>query len=190
MSLPRDGPSNVKVLLVDDEPANLVSLKAVLEGPDLTLVEAHSGEEGLRRLREDEFAVVLLDVQMPGLDGFETAKRMRQRDETRHTPIIFQTAHDTDRAIIERAYDLGAVDFLVKPLMPVVLRAKVKGFIELFEYRQQLQRQADQLREVERREFEQELAEENTRLQQQREWLRVTLGSIGDGSLRPTAKGV
>jgi PAS domain S-box-containing protein len=189
MSLSRDGPSKAQILLVADEPGNLVSLKAILDGLDVTLVEAHSGEEALHRLLEDEFAVVLLDVQMPGLDGFETAKLIRGREETRHTPIIFQTAYDTNRATIEQAYALGAVDFLVKPLMPVVLRAKVKGFIELLQYRQQVERQAEQLRRAERREFEQKLADENARLQQQREWLHVTLGSIGDAVVTTDPEG-
>jgi PAS domain S-box-containing protein len=172
--------TKAKVLLVDDEPANLVALKACLEGLDTELVEAHSGEDALRLLRENEFAVMLLDAQMQGLDGFETANRIREREEPRRTPIIFQTAHDTDRATIERAYELGAVDFLVKPLMPVALRAKVNGFVELFQYRQQVERRAEQSRETERRELEQKLAKESSRLQQQQEWLSVTLGSIGD----------
>jgi PAS domain S-box-containing protein len=146
MSRSRDGPSKVKILLVDDQPANLLALKATLEGLDVALVEAHSGEETLRLLLEDEFAVVLLDVQMPGLDGFETAKLIRGREEARHMPIIFQTAYDTDRATIEKAYALGAVDFLVKPLMPVVLRAKVTGFVELFQHKRQIQARGAELR--------------------------------------------
>jgi PAS domain S-box-containing protein len=145
------GPSPAKVLLVDDEPANRLALRAVLEGLDLTLVEAQSGEEALRRLRESPFAVVLLDVQMPGLDGFETAKLIRSRDGTRHIPIIFQTAYEADRATVERAYSLGAVDFLVKPLLPVVLRAKVTGFVELFRQRRQVEERTAELRASEER---------------------------------------
>jgi PAS domain S-box-containing protein len=189
MNPSHDGQSKQKILLVDDQPANLLSLRAVLEGSDMALVEAHSGEDALSLLLQDEFAVVLLDVQMPGLDGFETAKLIRGREETRHTPIIFQTAYDTDRATIEKAYQLGAVDFLVKPLLPVVLRAKVKGFLELLQYRQEAKRQAEQLRQAERREFKEKLAEENARLQQQREWLRVTLSSIGDGVITTDPQG-
>jgi PAS domain S-box-containing protein len=170
----------VKILLVDDEPANLLALEAILADLGASLVKAHSGEEGLRLLQENEFASVLLDVQMHGLNGFETAKLIRSQQKSRHTPIIFLTAHDTDRSTIERAYALGAVDFLVKPLVPVVLRAKVTGFIELFQKTEQSRRQAEQLRLVERREFEQTLAKENARLREQREWLRVTLVSIGD----------
>jgi PAS domain S-box-containing protein len=151
MSLSRDGPSKVKILLVDDQPANLLALKVILEGLDVALVEAYSGEEALRLLLEDEFAVVLLDALMPGLDGFETAKLIRAREETRRTPIIFVTAYDSDRATVEKAYQLGAVDFLVKPLMPIVLRAKVMEFVELFQHTQQIQTRAAELRTSEER---------------------------------------
>lgn len=181
--------SNVKVLLVDDRPANLLALKASLEGLHLDLVEAHSGEAALRRLHDEEFAVVLLDVQMPGLDGFETARRIRAREETRHTPIILQSAYDSDRATIETAYGLGAVDFLIKPLMPVALRAKVQAFVELFQHKEQNRRQAEQLRQAERRGFEQQLSDENRRLQEERERLRVTLASIGDGVITTDPEG-
>src|SRR5439155_2948362 len=131
-------------------------------------------------LHENDFAVILLDVQMHGQDGFETAKLVRSRERSRHTPIIFLTAYDADRPTIERAYALGAVDFLVKPLMPVVLRAKVAGFVEFFKKTQQIEHQAGQLRQLERREFAQKLAEENARLRQQKELFRTTLASIGD----------
>jgi PAS domain S-box-containing protein len=145
------GQSHAKVLLVDDEPANRLALRAVLEGLDLTLVEAQSGEEALRQLLEGQFAVILLDVQMPGLDGFETAKLIRGREETRHIPIIFQTAYEADRATVEKAYMLGAVDFLVKPLLPVVLRAKVTGFVELFQQRRRIEERTAELRASEER---------------------------------------
>jgi CheY-like chemotaxis protein len=104
-------------------------------------VEVRSGEEALQRLRTDEFALVLLDVQMPGLDGFETAKLMREENSP-HIPIIFLTAFESDRFPVEQAYSLGAVDYLVKPLIPVIVRAKVAGFVELFEKTQQIKRQA------------------------------------------------
>jgi len=147
----RSDASQAKVLLVDDEPANRLALRAVLEGLDLTLVEAQSGEEALRQLLESPFAVVLLDVQMPGLDGFETAKLIRSREETGHTPLIFQTAYEADRATVEQAYTLGAVDFLVKPLLPVVLRAKVMGFVDLFRQRRQIEDRTAELRASEER---------------------------------------
>jgi PAS domain S-box-containing protein len=145
------------ILLVDDEPANLLALGAVLVDLGQTLVEARSGEEALRRLLEDNFAVVLLDVQMGGLDGFETARLIRGRDKTRHMPIIFLTAYDTDRPVIEKAYALGAVEFLVKPVVPVILKAKVAAFVELFQKTEQIKRQAEELRQLERRAAEEEL---------------------------------
>ncbi|MDB5337378.1 MAG: domain S-box [Planctomycetaceae bacterium] len=130
------------------------------------MVEARSGEEALRRLLEDDFAVVLLDVQMPGMDGFETAKLIRGPKSSRHLPIVFLTAFETDSSTIERAYSLGAVDFLIKPLVPVIVRAKVAGFIELFEKTRQIQWQADQIRQIEHANFGRKLSEENARLRE------------------------
>jgi PAS domain S-box-containing protein len=134
------------VLLVDDTPANLLALVAVLEDLGHNLVKATSGEEALRLLRGQDFAVVLLDVRMPALDGFETAKRIRSREPSRHTPIIFLTSGGGDELPATEAYKLGAVDHLVKPLVPEVLRAKVAGFAELFAEKERAKRQADQLR--------------------------------------------
>ncbi|HJT78281.1 MAG TPA: PAS domain S-box protein, partial [Gemmataceae bacterium] len=151
------------ILLVDDSPANLLTLGAVLDDLGHNLVEARSGQEALRLLPDRDFAVILLDVQMHGLDGFETARRIRARDRSRHTPIIFLTAHDDNRLSVERAYALGAVDYLTKPLVPVILRAKVQGFVELFRKTEQVQRQAERLRQMERQEFERKLSEENAR---------------------------
>jgi CheY-like chemotaxis protein len=130
----------VNVLLVDDHAANLLALRAILEELGQNVVEAHSGEEALHQLQQGDFAVVLLDVQMPGLDGFETVKAIRGREQSRPTPIIFLTAYDDDRFPVEQAYSLGAVDYLVKPLVPVILRAKVASFVELFQKTQQVQR--------------------------------------------------
>jgi two-component system, NtrC family, sensor kinase len=136
------------VLLVDDEPANLVALEAILEPLGQNLVKARSGAEALRRLLEDDFAVLLLDVQMRGLDGFETARLVRGRDRSRHTPIIFLTAHDSRDFPVARAYALGAVDYLVKPLVPEILRAKVAGFVDLFQKTEEVQRQAERFRRL------------------------------------------
>src|SRR4051795_11555736 len=120
----------VDVLLVDDQPSNLLALEAILDGMGLNLVRARSGEEALRILEGEEFAAVLLDIQMPGMDGFETATLIRSGAGNGRTPILFVTAHDGDRAWVERAYALGAVDYLVKPLVPIVVRAKVAGLVE------------------------------------------------------------
>src|SRR5438067_11189171 len=160
--------ARVNVLLVDDQPANLLSLEAILQDPGLNLVKVQSGEEALRRLLTDDFAVVLLDVQMHGLDGFETAKLIRGREKSRHTPIIFLTAYEDNRLPVQEAYALGAVDYLLKPIIPVIIKAKVAGFVELFQKTEQVRRQAEQLRQMERREFEHRLAEENARLREQR----------------------
>jgi PAS domain S-box-containing protein len=163
--------AKVNVLMVDDQPANLLALEAILQGLRLNLVKAYSGEEALRQLLSDDFAVVLLDVQMHGLDGFETAKLIRGREKSRHTPIIFLTAYEDNRLPVEEAYALGAVDYLVKPLIPVILRAKVAGFVELFLKTEQVRHQAEQLRQMERQEFEHKLAQENARLRQQQQAL-------------------
>jgi PAS domain S-box-containing protein len=134
------------VLLVDDNPANLISLRAILESPGYDLIDARSGQETLEQLKAQEFAVVLLDMRMPGLSGFDTAKLIRADERSRHTPIIFLTADDVDRAQTEQGYVLGAVDFLVKPLQPVVLQAKVRGFIDLFLEKERARRESQQLR--------------------------------------------
>jgi PAS domain S-box-containing protein len=151
------------ILLVDDHPPSLLALRAILDDLGHNLVEARSGEEALRRMLDRDFAAVLLDVQMHGLDGFETAKLIRARPRSRHTPIIFLTAFENSRLPLEEAYALGAVDYLVKPLVPIILRAKVNGFIELFQKTEQVKQQAERLRQMERREFERKLAEENAR---------------------------
>jgi PAS domain S-box-containing protein len=164
----------VNILLVDDQPANLLALEATLQDLGHNLVKARSGEEAVRRLNDAEFALVLLDVQMPGLDGFETAGLIRGREESRHTPIIFLTAFESDRFPVEQAYSLGAVDYLVKPLVPVIVRAKVAGLVDLFEKTRQVKRQGERIRQIERREFEERLAEENAALRE-----RVRLAAFG-----------
>ena len=112
----------VSILLVDDHPANLLALEAILAHLGQNLVTASSGEEALRHLENAEFAVVLLDLRMQGLSGFETAKLIRSRENSRYTPIIFLTAHESDEFPVREAYALGAVDYLVKPLVPEILR--------------------------------------------------------------------
>jgi len=139
-----------RILLVDDNPANLLSLRAILEDLGHELVEAQCGEEAIEQLQLGEFAVILLDVLMPGISGFQTAKAIRSGKNSQHTPIIFLTAGDIDRSQIEEGYLLGAVDLLVKPLMPVILRAKVSNFISLFEDKQRAKQEAEQ-READRR---------------------------------------
>jgi PAS domain S-box-containing protein len=135
-----------QILLVDDQAANLLALEVLLADPGHTLVSVRSGEEALARLRDEEFALVLLDVRMPGMDGFETAQRIRQQHRSRHTPIIFVTAFGDDEPHVIQAYQLGAVDYLVKPLIPEIVRAKVAGLVELYQEKEKSRRQAEQLR--------------------------------------------
>jgi len=147
------------VLLVDDRPENLLALEAILEPLGQTLVCAHSGEDALRQLLRHDVAVILLDVQMPELDGFETAQLIKQRERTRHVPIIFVTAISKDEEQVFRGYSAGAVDYVFKPVNPEVLRSKVSVFIELHEKNEQLREQAEQLKEQELAELRRESEE-------------------------------
>ncbi|MBA3476337.1 MAG: response regulator, partial [Actinobacteria bacterium] len=130
-----------KVLLVDDRPENLLALEALLEPLGQELVRAQSGEEALRHLLQQEFAAILLDVQMPGLDGFQTAELIKQRERTRHVPILFLTAISKDTEHVVRGYGAGAVDYLMKPFDPHILRAKVAVFIDLWQKTAEIRRQ-------------------------------------------------
>jgi PAS domain S-box-containing protein len=140
----------VKLLLVDDSPENLVSLEATLEGLGQELVLARSGTEALRRLLEDDFAAILLDVKMPEMDGFQTAELIRARKRSRHTPILFLTGYKNEEHLF-RGYDLGAVDFLFKPIVPEILRSKVGVFVELSRNAALLERQAQVLGKAEQK---------------------------------------
>lgn len=133
-----------RVLLVDDRRSNLMALRALLEPLHCDIVLAESGEEALQKLLMEDFAVILLDVQLPGLDGFEVAELIKQRERTRHVPLIFLTA-TTGSSTAMRGYSVGAVDFVSKPFDPVVLRSKVQAFLELSHATTQLRRQADEL---------------------------------------------
>jgi signal transduction histidine kinase len=125
------------VLVVDDYAPNLIAIEAILSDLRCRMVTARSGAEALQRIQEGAYAGVLMDIRMPGLDGFATASFMRQRAESSETPIIFITGEDIDRSRLDQAYGLGAVDFLVKPFDPQVLRSKVALFAELFRLRGQ-----------------------------------------------------
>ncbi|HWG56670.1 MAG TPA: ATP-binding protein [Gaiellaceae bacterium] len=152
-----------RILLVDDVPENLFALEAILEPLGQELVRASSGEEALRELLHAEFACILLDVQMPRLDGFETARLIKQRERSRHVPIIFLTALSKDAEHVFQGYDTGAVDYITKPFDPTMLRAKVGVFVELWQKTQELQRQAERLRLQELAALERE-SEERYRL--------------------------
>ncbi|MFB2767937.1 response regulator [Pelatocladus sp. BLCC-F211] len=135
----------VNVLLVDDHPENLLALEAILDSLGQNLVRATSGAEALRNLLNQDFAVILLDVQMPDMDGFETAALIRQRERSRHTPIIFVTAFNTSDNMVFKGYSLGAVDYLFKPIEAEILKSKVAAFIDLFQKSAEVKRQATQL---------------------------------------------
>jgi signal transduction histidine kinase/DNA-binding response OmpR family regulator len=135
----------VSILIVDDRPEKLLALEAVLEDLGENIVRAYSGREALRQVLTQEFAVILLDVNMPDMDGFETAALIRQRKSSEHVPIIFITAMG-DEMHVSRGYSLGAVDYILTPVVPEVLRSKVAVFVDLFRKTQQVRRQADSLR--------------------------------------------
>ena len=118
-----------KILLVDDRQENLLALEAILSSLDQVLVRASSREEALKALLTDEFAVILLDVQMPGLDGFETAGHIKRREKTKDIPIIFLTAADRDAHLAFRGYAAGAVDYITKPFSIALLRARVRTWL-------------------------------------------------------------
>ena len=148
---PTEQPMNI--LIVDDEPSNLLALEAILEPLHVNLVRATSGKEALRHTLKDDYALVLLDVQMPEIDGFETAELLRKRARTRDVPIIFLTAISKDRKFISRGYDVGAVDYLFKPYEPDVLKAKVAVFVELARKNEIIRAQHEALRVMSQREL-------------------------------------
>ncbi len=143
----------INILMVDDSSTNLLALEAILRAPDRNLVSARSGEEALRYLLDNDAAVVLLDVYMPGIDGLQTAELIRGREKSLDIPIIFLTANTTGQDHLSRGYSLGAVDYIVKPIEPAVLRSKVAVFVELYKKTRQVKRQA-QLLEEKNRELE------------------------------------
>src|SRR5437588_1728027 len=150
------------ILVVDDLPDNLLVMRSVLEELGQNVLTARSGEEALRRVLEHEFAVILLDVNMPGMDGFETAALIRRRKKSAHTPIIFITAF-ADEMHTAQGYSLGAVDYILSPVVPAVLRTKVRVFVELFRMTQQARRQADERVALAREQAARAAAEEATR---------------------------
>ena len=135
----------INILMVDDQPENLAAVEVALEELDQTLIRAHSGDECLRWLLDNDAAVILLDVQMPELDGFETAKLIRARPRSKHTPIIFLTAKAQEEKDTLQGYTMGAVDYIFKPFEPQILRSKVSVFVDLFRQSKQLKEQSELL---------------------------------------------
>ncbi len=150
---------DVHILLVDDREDGLIALESVLADTGYRLVRANSGAEALERVREMEFSVILLDVQMPLMDGFETARRIKAGEANCHTPIIFVTAINKDETYVYRGYSEGAVDYVFKPFDPHVLRSKIDVFVDLRRKARQLEEQTDKIRTSERRERYLRLAE-------------------------------
>lgn len=145
-----NGANKINILMVDDSATNLLALEAILRAPDRNLIRASSGEDALRYLLDNDAAVVLLDVYMPGIDGLQTAELIRGREKSRNIPIIFLTANTTGQNHLSRGYSLGAVDYIVKPVDPAILRSKVAVFVELFKKTREIRRQARLLEEKNR----------------------------------------
>jgi signal transduction histidine kinase len=141
-----DQGTKVNILLVDDDPKNLFALRELLGGLKQNLISAPSGEEALRVAMKNDLAVILLDVRMPGIDGFETARLMRERERSRLTPIVFLTAAAEEVDSVFRGYEVGAVDYLIKPIVPEVLKSKVSVFVELARKSVQLAESEQKLR--------------------------------------------
>src|SRR5512146_1465228 len=154
MTAPAFPVDQVDILLVDDRPENLLALEAILEPLGQRVVRATSGEDALRQLLEREFAVILLDVQMPGMNGFETARLIKSRERTRYVPIIFLTAISKDETDVFTGYSVGAVDYMFKPFQPEILRSKVQVFVDLHVQRRRIAEQEQRIHEIERQELE------------------------------------
>jgi PAS domain S-box-containing protein len=167
--VPAPAPANhddpIEILLVDDARDKLLALEAALGDLGQTIVKAESGSEALRLVLKREFAVILLDINMPGMDGFETASLIRQRKSSAHTPIIFVTSFSTGDIEVYRGYSLGAVDYLFTPVTPEVLRSKVSVFVELAKKNREIQRQAVALRRAEEERMQRKLDEANARIE-------------------------
>jgi signal transduction histidine kinase len=169
--------SQARILIVDDDSKSLMALQELLQSPAQEVVPANSGEEALRCVLKQDFAVILLDARMPGVDGFETARLIRERERSRHTPIIFLTGAYEDVHSVFRGYEAGAVDYIVKPLVPEILKSKISVFVELYN------KNAVLIREIaERRRVEEHLrkSEENLRALaahvqsvREEEWTRI-----------------
>ena len=157
----------VNILVVDDRPENLRALEAIMSDMGLNVVKATSGKQALKLLLNQDFALILLDVKMPDMDGFETARLVRERDRTKHTPIIFLTAMHTEEADARRGYSLGAVDYLVKPFSAEILKCKIGVFVDLYKKTQEARQHEERLRLAEQREFEDRLLQVRRRMEEE-----------------------
>jgi two-component system, sensor histidine kinase and response regulator len=149
-----------KILVVDDTRKNIIALEAMLEEIDgIQVTTASSGKECLKHILANDFAVILMDINMPGMDGFETAAFVRARPRSKDTPIIFVTAHHGEKQEVSRGYSLGAVDYIIKPINPEILKTKVRVFLKLYRNSREIERQGQLLRKVDRKKHEREQAE-------------------------------
>lgn len=156
----------VNILIVDDRKENLLALEALLENPEITIIKAESGNQALGLMLEFNFALVLLDVQMPEMDGFEVAELMRGKEKTRNIPIIFVTAINKEEKYVFKGYEMGGVDYLFKPINPHILKSKVSVFLELYRKRLELEKMVN-----EKSEYILELHQLNKRIQEQQKEL-------------------
>src|SRR5437016_2761844 len=163
----RTSAARASILIVDDTPENLTAFECVLTELKENIVTARSGQDALRCLLQEEFAVILLDVNMPEMNGFETAALIRQRQSSEHTPIIFVSAILTTEMHAYQGYSLGAVDYIFTPVVPEVLRSKVSVFVQLFKQNQEIKLQAARLRLMDQMEHERRLGEAAERLELQ-----------------------
>jgi PAS domain S-box-containing protein len=163
-ALPTSAATKANILLVDDRADKLLALEAILTSLGQNLVKANSGKEALRHLLNQEFAVILLDVSMPCMDGFETASLIRKRASSEHTPIIFITSFNNSDNHMSQGYSLGAVDYMMTPIVPDVLRTKVSVFVELHKKSELIRHQSEQLRRIEEERHQRELAQVSDRL--------------------------
>jgi PAS domain S-box-containing protein len=159
------GDGKVNILIIDDRDDKMLALEAVLSSLNQNIVKAHSGKEGLRHLLHQDFAVILLDVAMPGMDGFETATLIRKRMNSEHTPIIFVTSMNDRDNHIAQGYKIGAVDYILSPVVPEILRTKVGVFVDLYKKTEEIKRQAERLRQIEEAEHNRKLADAVDRLE-------------------------
>ncbi|MGG6448703.1 PAS domain S-box protein [Pseudobacillus badius] len=163
----------VNILMVDDHPENLLALKAVLASPDYHLVCAGSGEEALKHVLKQDFAVILLDVQMPGLNGFETANLIKSRERSKHIPIIFITAINQTMENVLQGYNLGAVDYIFKPFHPETLKLKVQQFVKIYQNHNKMKQQSELRRQHELKEVNEKLKRTRFHLRKNEELARV-----------------
>jgi signal transduction histidine kinase/DNA-binding response OmpR family regulator len=180
-------PEPATILLVDDQPANLFAMQQTLTAPGYELVLAESGEKALAYLLRGACAAILLDVSMPGMDGYEVARLVRRNPRTRNIPIVFVTAMAQDERDVLGGYECGAIDYLVKPIRPEVLRSKVAGLVALYRAQQEIRRQAELLREHERLQHRHELAELELRFLQRQQAAQRRYQTVVDGLSRAVA---